>query len=156
MRVWWRGWIVAVTLTAAPWMAAASSSSQGYAALGVVVGVQSPLLDVSAKQRLEALIADQAPGGAAIEVTAKSVTCRAGDVDIAAFSCALDFGSGTVSLSGRAAHEVFATLQENGVPGDGAAGTVYEAVQRLQCRLDPREIAQKGGGGASCGYEQGP
>jgi hypothetical protein len=77
-------------------------------------------------------------------------------VDIAAFSCVLDFGSGTVSLSGRAAHEVFATLLENGVPGDGAAGTIYEAVLRLQCRLDPQEIAQKGGGGLPAAMSKGP
>lgn len=131
--------------------------SVGYAALAlaVVVGVHAPLLDAAARHRLDRLMAGRATG-AAVEVTADSVVCRAGDVDIAAFSCALAFGGKQVDLSGRAAHEVFATLLENGVAGDGAAGTIYAAVHALKCRVTPSVIAEKNGGGAECGFAQGP
>jgi hypothetical protein len=113
-------------------------------------------LDKATKHRLGLLIADRSTPGAVITVAADSVVCRAGNVDIAVFSCALKFGGKTVNLSGRAAHEVFATLAENGVPGDGAAGTIYEAVHALNCTLDPAAIAQKDGGGASCSFIAGP
>jgi hypothetical protein len=40
-------------------------------------------------------------------------------VDIASHSCDLSFGGQVVSLTGRSAHELFATLEESGVEPDG-------------------------------------
>ena len=62
---------------------------------------------------------------ATINVTADAVICRAGDVDIAAFACELRFGATTISLDGRRANELFATMNEAGVSPEGAAGTIY-------------------------------
>lgn len=131
--------------------------SSGFAALAlaVIVGSHDPGLAAQTKDRLAGLMADQKVGTQKIEVKAKSVTCRAGDVDIAAFACTLAFADTKVILAGRPAHELFATVAENGVPGSGAAGTVYEALNGLDCRLDPAEIASKDGGGAACTFTPG-
>jgi hypothetical protein len=92
------------------------------------------------------------PAGKTITVAAEKVTCRAGNVDIASHSCDLSFGSQVVSLKGRSAHELFATLAEIGVPPDGAAGSIFEAVSNLKCTIHPNEVKQKAGGGAECQY----
>ena len=42
-----------------------------------------------------------------------------------------------------------------GVPPDAAAGSVFESLSKLNCTLDPGEIKQKAGGGASCSFETG-
>jgi hypothetical protein len=42
-----------------------------------------------------------------------------------------------------------------GIPADGAAGSVSESLSKLSCTLDPAEIKQKAGGGASCSFETG-
>jgi len=42
-----------------------------------------------------------------------------------------------------------------GVPADGAAGSVSESLSKLSCTLDPAEIKQKAGGGATCTFETG-
>jgi hypothetical protein len=42
-----------------------------------------------------------------------------------------------------------------GIPADGAAGSVSESLSKLNCTLDPAEIKQKAGGGASCSFETG-
>jgi hypothetical protein len=92
------------------------------------------------------------PAGKTITVVAEKVTCRAGNVDIASHSCDLSFGGQVVSLTGRSAHELFATLEENGVEPDGAAGSIFEAVSNLKCTIDPNEVKQRAGGGAECQY----
>ena len=40
------------------------------------------------------------------------------------------------------------------MPG-GDAGSVTESLSKLNCTLDPAEIKQKAGGGASCSFETG-
>jgi len=42
-----------------------------------------------------------------------------------------------------------------GVPSDGAAGSVFESLSKLNCTIDPAEIKQKAGGGANCAFETG-
>ena len=92
------------------------------------------------------------PAGQTISVTVAKLTCKASNVDITAHSCDLAFGNKTVSLSGRRAHELFATLAEIGVEPDGAAGSIFEALANLKCTIDPNEVKQKAGGGAHCDY----
>src|SRR4029077_21024817 len=58
-----------------------------------------------------------------IYVSADSVVCRAGNVDITLHSCDLIFAKKMVSVKGRAAHELFTTVAEAGVAPDGAAGS---------------------------------
>jgi hypothetical protein len=55
----------------------------------------------------------------------------------------------------RRAHELFATVGEVGVPLDGAAGTMFEALSHFDCTINPHEIQQKAGGGASCSFDPG-
>ena len=38
---------------------------------------------------------------------------------------------------------------------DGAAGTMFEALSHLDCTINPQEIQQKAGGGASCSFDPG-
>jgi hypothetical protein len=138
---------------------ASTAGGHGALALGVLVGINSPLLDNATKTDLLKLIDDKAlPAGKTgkISVTAKAVVCRGGDVDLAAFGCTLTFGAKTVTFAGRRANELYATLIEAGVQSDGAAGTIYESVHGLTCSLDPVVLAEKNGGGAACAFSPGP
>ena len=38
---------------------------------------------------------------------------------------------------------------------DGAAGSVFEGLSKLDCTIDPAEIKQKAGGGANCTFNPG-
>ena len=89
-------------------------------------------------------------------VAADSVSCRASNVDISEHDCTLKFGAETRMLKGREAHELYATLIENGVMPDGAAGSVYAALSQLSCTIEPNEVKQKAGGGANCASKPGP
>jgi hypothetical protein len=149
----------AFTVPAAPAVAdGAGSSGAGALALAALVGAHSPALAAPQKQAL----ADMLDGNlgftlsAAFTVAADSVSCRQSDVDISHHDCTLKFGAATRTLNGRAAHELYATLAENGVPGDGAAGSIYEAVSHLACAIKPAEVKQKAGGGATCAWAPGP
>jgi hypothetical protein len=42
-----------------------------------------------------------------------------------------------------------------GIPADGAAGSVFESLSKLNCTLDPAEIRKKAGGGADCSFDTG-
>ncbi len=125
-------------------------------ALAAIVGGHSPAVGAADRAGLAGLLDGRAVAGRRITITADAISCRAGDVDIAAFGCDLSFAAGRRSLSGRAAHELFATLVEAGVPPDGAAGTVHAALHALACTLDPTAIAGKDGSGATCRYDPGP
>jgi len=96
------------------------------------------------------------PAGHTITVTAAKIVCRISDVAIARRSCALTFGAHDVNLSGRRANELYATLVEAGVPGDGAAGSIFESVSALSCVIDPNVVLENAGGGASCTFTPGP
>lgn len=90
--------------------------------------------------------------GKTVTVKADAIDCRASNVDITERSCELSFGAKKVTLRARRAHELYATLVENGVPADGAAGSIHESVTALECLVDADEIAEKGGGGARCAF----
>lgn len=128
-------------------------------ALSALVAANSPTLSTEQKQMLAALfngdLNQRSPAGKKIMVHAESIICRAGDVDISRHSCDLNFGKQQVSLDGRAAHELYATLIEAGVPSDGAAGTIYESLFHLTCAIDVDALKQRSGGGADCKFESG-
>jgi hypothetical protein len=102
---------------------AGTSSGSGALALAALVGNVSPSLGAVEKSGLMKLLDGKTdfsfPAGTTITVAAEKVTCRAGNVDIASHSCDLSFGGQVVSLTGRSAHELFATLEESGVEPDG-------------------------------------
>lgn len=139
--------------------AAESSSGNGALVLAAVIGLQSPLVSAAGKIVLGKMLDGDLAFSASvakIKVQARSVSCRASDVDIAAHACTIGFGQHSTSVKGRVAHEIFATLVENGVPSDGAAGSIFEAVSNLSCTVDPAEVKQRGGGGADCTFQAGP
>jgi hypothetical protein len=143
-------------LTPAPAIAGNSTGSAALA-LAAIAGESSPFVPLQDKRLLAAYLngAADAPyaKGKRVSVKADAIDCRASNVDIASHACTLTFGSRKVELSGRKAHELYATLIENGVAGDGAAGSIHEAVTALDCEIDAAEVAAKAGGGARCAFK---
>jgi hypothetical protein len=139
-------------LLATPSAFAASAAGNSALALAALVAEHSPALPPFKKivmaKMLDGNLSFAFPAGQKILVNADAIVCRAGNVDISAHSCKLTFGSHSATISGRKAHELYATLVEVGVPSDGAAGTIFEALQHLACTIDPNEVKQKAGGGA--------
>jgi len=88
-----------------------------------------------------------------ISVTADKIVCRTGNVDITARSCEITFKTKKQTLTGREANELFATETVAGVASDGAAGSTFESLSKLNCTLDPAQLKAKGGAGAACSYE---
>jgi hypothetical protein len=137
---------------------AAPASTSGHAALALaaLVASHSPQLPQQAREVMARLFdGDLNVAGHTLSVRADAVACQAGDVDITAFACTLTFGVQRVSLKGRKAHELFATLAEAGAPSDGAAGTIHEGLSHLDCMIDPTVIKQRAGGGAACRFVPG-
>ncbi len=137
----------------------ATASGPGALALAALVAQQSPLASAGTKAVLAHLLDGQTGHDATkgkITVRADSVVCRASDVDITHHDCNLAFGKRTVMVTGRKAHELYATVAEVGVPPDGTAGSIYESLSQLACTIDPHTIAQKAGGGADCTFNPGP
>ncbi len=100
----------AALLVAATPASAASAGGHDALALGALIGLRSPVLTAHQRVHLALLLEDRAafvPPGP-IVVAADVATCRAGDVDVAAFGCVLTFGPRTVNLAGRPAHELHA------------------------------------------------
>lgn len=136
---------------------AGTANGSGALAVAALVGEVAPTLGAAEKDALMQLLDGKTgfsfPAGKTIPVAAGKVTCRAGNVDITSHACHLSFGGQVISLTGRRAHELFATLAEIGVEPDGAAGSTFESVSNLKCPIDPNEVKQKaGGGGAECQY----
>ena len=153
--------VVPLLLAGQSAVAAPATTSGGAAlALAALVGAQSPALTANQKKALSNLLdghlASSYPPSQKIDVKADKVTCRASNVDISAHSCELTFGGKMRTVSGRVAHELYATLIESGVPSDGAAGSIFESVTDLACTVDPNEVKQKAGGGADCKFTVGP
>src|ERR1700759_5584251 len=92
------------------------------------------------------------PYTAKITVTADKIVCRTSNVDVTARSCELTFKTANKTLKGREANELYATEAMAGIPPHGAAGSHFESVSNLTCRLDPKVLKQKAGGGAECSY----
>jgi hypothetical protein len=151
--------LAAAALLARSPIALADTTGHGALALGVIVGDDSPLLNWHTKIELARLLNDKPlryGKHPVIVVKADSVTCQAGDVDLAGYACTITFGTIKRTGTGRQANELFATLIEAGVPSDGAAGHVFESVSKLECKLDPKALAGKDGSGASCTFSPGP
>jgi hypothetical protein len=139
--------------------AAATVTSFSALALGAIVGSYSTTLSHSEKALLGKLLDGRATAGPSkpkINVNAAAVICHASDVDITLFGCELTLGTKKVTLSGRKAHELFATIREAGVSPDAAAGTIFEALHAMSCVIDPKGIAQRDGSGATCNFDPGP
>jgi hypothetical protein len=138
---------------------AGSASGNDALAFASMVAEQSPLLNLNEKSVMNQLLRPDPNvsyiSDRKISVEADSVVCRESNVDIIYRSCELSFGDRKVTVKGRKAHELFATIAEFGVEPDGAAGTIYESVSRVACTIDPAEVKQKDGGGASCTFERG-
>ncbi|MDE2362786.1 MAG: hypothetical protein KGM42_08910 [Hyphomicrobiales bacterium] len=149
--------IAAATIAGAQAVQAADTSGAGALALAGLVAEHATGLSSVERQIMAKFLAGHSnvPAHAAFHVKADSVSCRASDVAIVDHSCVLKFGATTRNLAGRKAHELYATLVENGVQGDGAAGSIYESVKNLDCTIAPNEVKQNGGG-ASCSYAPGP
>ncbi len=128
----------------------------GALALAALAGGDSPLIGDEDKAALAKLLDGDTtfdfPKGRTVTVAADKVTCHASNVDIAEHDCTLAFGKQDVTLKGRAAHELYATLLEVGVEPDAGAGSIWVAVSKLDCAIDVAEVQEKAGGGATCHY----
>jgi hypothetical protein len=129
-------------------------------ALAGVVAERDPALSPADRETVARLFAGDAhvqyPAGRSLVVAADKIVCRVSDVQIVARSCQLTFDTKLVNLTGPAANALFATLAAAGVPSDGAAGSIFEAVGDLSCKLTPSVILANGGGGADCAYRPNP
>jgi hypothetical protein len=136
---------------------AASISGPTALALAAVVAPYSPLLSSGEKKVVAALFAGNTNVKYAnkISVTADKIVCRTSNVDLTARSCELTFKTGKHSPKGREANELFATEAMAGVPPEGAAGSNFESLSKLNCTLDPKAIEQKDGSGAECSFDTG-
>jgi hypothetical protein len=136
---------------------AASAAGSSALALASLVAAHSPLLSRLEKRVMARLFGDHSnatfPANRKISVKAEAIICRVSNVDITTRSCKLTFGAASANLTGREAHELYATLAEVGVPSEGAAGSIYESLSHLVCTIDPRVIAQRAGGGADCTFD---
>ena len=124
--------------------------------LAAIVAEHSPLLGEFEKRTIARLAAGNLPSAAhknkVIAVAADDLECRVSNVDITSRFCDIRFGRQTVTLKGRGAHELFATIAEMGVAPTGAAGSFFIGVSRLNCALNPNELRQKAGSGAECSF----
>jgi hypothetical protein len=149
----------AVVLLAAlvPSAAAGNASGSSALALAGVVAPYSTVLSASDKKTIASLFDGNTKAGKTLTVAADSVQCKISNVDITARRCELTFKTGkrSVMVKGRAANEIDATLAVAGVDAEGAAGSFYRRVTKLNCTLDLAEIKQKDGGGAKCSFRVG-
>jgi len=157
-----RAFVLATALLFATAPAFAGESSGNAAlALAALIGANQPSLSRAEK----ALLADFLSGetnvavpenARRIVVKADKISCRMGDVDIGLHDCTLTFGTATVTKTGSAGQMLLATMQQNGVESDGAAGTIYYNVMPITCTVDATEVEQHDGGGAMCTFTNGP
>ena len=128
-------------------------------ALAAVVADHSPLVRGFDERVLRRLFAGNTnfgfTPGRKISVTADSIECRTGHIDITMRTCDVTFSVGKRSLRGRQANELSATAKLAGAASEGTAGSSIESFSRLKCTIDPNEIMQRAGGGAQCSFETG-
>jgi len=148
---------LSIFVTQASAASAGSASGSTALALAAVVAQYSPALKPAEKKAVASLFAGNANYAASgkISVTADKLMCLTSNVDLTSRSCELTFKSGKRSLKGREANELFATAALVGIPAEGAAGSNIESAAKLNCTLDPQQIRQKDGGGASCSFDAG-
>jgi hypothetical protein len=149
---------MALALTTALGVSAASAATIGGSAalaLAGVVAEASPVLGSAERKAVDELFAGSSDISykKKIAVAADKIVCRTSNVDITARSCDLTFGKKTKTINGRAANELFSTEAMAGVASDGAAGSIFEGLAKLNCTLDPQAIKQRDGSGADCTYE---
>ena len=150
--------ILALSLSAVGATAASAASVTGSAALALA-GVVAPYSYLPAAEKMAVAKLFQGHTSISytrkISVTADKIVCRTGNVDITARSCELTFKNGKRTLKAHEANELYATEVMAGVPSDGAAGSVFESLSKLNCTLDPKAIKDKAGAGAECTFEPG-
>jgi hypothetical protein len=148
---------LSIFMTQASVASAGSASGSAALALAAVVAQYSPVLKPAEKKVVASLFAGNTNCAATgkISVTADEFMCRTSNVDLTSRSCELTFKTGKRSLKGREANELFATAALAGIPAEGAAGSNIESATKLNCTLDPQQIRQKDGGGASCSFDAG-
>jgi len=148
-------WLFLSALAPAAAHAGASNGSNALA-LSAIVGEFSPQTPPPYKKLLAAYLNGRADTPHAknlrIAVKADAIDCRAGNVDITSRACELTFGAKKIELSSRKANELYATLIENGVVAEGAAGSSHASIAALDCVVDADEVAEKAGGGARCAF----
>jgi hypothetical protein len=148
--------VLVLSLSVVGATAASAASVTGSAALALA-GVVAPYSYLPAAEKMA--VAKLFEGHTSISyarkisVTADKIVCRTGNVDITARSCELIFKNGKRTLKAREANELYATEVMAGVPSDGAAGSVFESLSKLNCTLDPKAIKDKAGAGAECTFE---
>ncbi|ODA66092.1 hypothetical protein A7A08_02944 [Methyloligella halotolerans] len=144
-------------LLVAPSAASASEvTDSGALALAAIVAQLSPDIGDADKQALAKLLDGdtgfQWKTSETIAVTAKSIKCHTSNVDLTSHDCTLTFGGKDSTLTGRAAHELLATLAEEGLQPDAGAGNVWYALSALDCAIDVAQVKAKDGGGVSCTF----
>jgi hypothetical protein len=144
-------------LAAVPAAFGASITGQAALALAGVVAAHAPNLSPAEKKAVAAYFDGRTdlPYAGKIRIAADKIVCRTGNVDIATRSCEVVFAGRTVSFNGREANELYATQAMAGIAPDGAAGSNFERMTKLDCTLDPAAIRTKSGGGAACSYDAG-
>jgi hypothetical protein len=153
-----RSIILAITLLFfGPGAFAGTATSSSGLSLAALVAQYSPLVTNAEKallnKYLNGLATAHFPSGAKIIVKADEVNCRITDVDLTLKQCTLTFGQRSVQLTGRQAHELYATLTENDIHSGVAAGSIFAIVKQLDCMIDPAQVRQRSGGGVTCTYQ---
>ena len=93
----------------------------------------------------------KAGGSDTLTIAAQKIVCHESHVATGSFSCEVTPAAGPArTITGRAAHELKATLAEAGVRPEGAAGREIAAAEDVTCTLDMKALAECGGGGATC------
>jgi hypothetical protein len=140
-------------------MSAAPVTVTGPAALALasVLAQHSPLLSTDDKELVARIFGGDSDVARStrkiVSVTVDSIVCRLSNVDITTRHCELAFKTSKLTLRGREANEMGATLAAAGVPAEGAAGSIIESISQLVCTIDANEISQMAGAGAKCAFE---
>ena len=129
-----------------------SGGSPGMA-FAALVAQHSPTVSAANKWRLLQYLGNHSAGPGApalITVNAKGLQCLSGNVAENFHSCDLNYGSSHLTITGRAANELYATAVENGVQPDGALGKMEFVLKDLTCTVKPHDIGT--GGAVSCSW----
>jgi hypothetical protein len=125
--------------------------------LAALVAQYSPLVPKSSKKALSNLFDGKRkfkfPAKEAISIEASSINCRKSSAAIAAFACGLDFAGKPVSVQGRKAHELLATLAEAGTASRQEAGMLHYNIDHLKCEVRTSEILRSAGSGSECRFD---
>jgi hypothetical protein len=150
------GVLLTLGQSASAWAAPVTVTGPTALALASVVAQHSPLLSADDRGVMARLFGGDSqvvPIKKLLSVTADSVLCRVSNVDITSRHCELAFRTGKLTLRGREANEMSATLAAAGAPVEGAAGSMIESVSQLACTIDSNEIGQMAGAGVKCTFE---